>query len=345
MKLAWPVNREIATGIGFGYTTASRSLMAALERAGHEIVERDAPIALHFAHPTGFEPIGGLTRDVLFTMYELSPAPSEFAQAFRGCDAAIVPTESTRELLQPRAHGSLPFEVVPLGYDPSVFTWVEREPWGEDTSRPFKWLFVGAQSTRKGLRSLYFAWHQLAQTDVADHFELLIKTTPLDPDEAEERNFDVHNVTFDERRVPRAELAELYHQADGFIFPTLGEGFGLPPVEALATGLPVVTTKSRGVVDVLEGDKEGCILVDTIPYQVGTPRLPGREGGDREGQLANPRLLTPAMIDVMANHRAYLARAARGARRVAAELTWEQAAAKLVKTLDGLVRRGWKMAA
>jgi len=44
------------------------------------------------------------------------------------------------------------------------------------------------------------------------------------------------------RKVPDAELPQLYSQADCFLFASLNEGFGLPPLEAMACGTPVVTS-------------------------------------------------------------------------------------------------------
>jgi len=44
------------------------------------------------------------------------------------------------------------------------------------------------------------------------------------------------------RKVPDADLVRLYAQSDLFLFASLGEGFGLPPLEAMAAGAPVVTS-------------------------------------------------------------------------------------------------------
>lgn len=44
-------------------------------------------------------------------------------------------------------------------------------------------------------------------------------------------------------------MAELYRSVDAFVFPSRGEGFGLPPREAAATGLPVVATAWGGTAD------------------------------------------------------------------------------------------------
>lgn len=43
-------------------------------------------------------------------------------------------------------------------------------------------------------------------------------------------------------RVSDAELVELYNEANAFIFPSLYEGFGLPPIEAMASGCPVLAS-------------------------------------------------------------------------------------------------------
>src|SRR3984893_14910165 len=50
--------------------------------------------------------------------------------------------------------------------------------------------------------------------------------------------------------VPRAELVDRYFDADIFAFPPIwDEGFGIPPVEAMAAGTPVVATRSGAVVE------------------------------------------------------------------------------------------------
>jgi glycosyltransferase involved in cell wall biosynthesis len=47
------------------------------------------------------------------------------------------------------------------------------------------------------------------------------------------------------------DLVALYNGADAFVFPTLYEGFGLPVLEAMACGVPVVTTRAASVPEVV----------------------------------------------------------------------------------------------
>ena len=53
------------------------------------------------------------------------------------------------------------------------------------------------------------------------------------------------------RLVPEAELMRLYSQADLFLFASLNEGFGLPPLEAMALGTPVVASAVTSMPEVL----------------------------------------------------------------------------------------------
>ena len=52
------------------------------------------------------------------------------------------------------------------------------------------------------------------------------------------------------------ELGSLYRAAELFVFPSVFEGFGLPPVEALGFGLPVLTTRCTSLPEVTRGHAE-----------------------------------------------------------------------------------------
>jgi glycosyltransferase involved in cell wall biosynthesis len=61
--------------------------------------------------------------------------------------------------------------------------------------------------------------------------------------------------------VPEATLAALYRLASVFVFPSLYEGFGLPPLEAMAAGTPVVTSNVSSLPEVV-GD--AAVLIDPM---------------------------------------------------------------------------------
>jgi glycosyltransferase involved in cell wall biosynthesis len=61
--------------------------------------------------------------------------------------------------------------------------------------------------------------------------------------------------------MPEETLAVMYRLASVFVFPSLYEGFGLPPLEAMASGTPVVTSNVSSLPEVA-GD--AAVLVDPL---------------------------------------------------------------------------------
>jgi glycosyltransferase involved in cell wall biosynthesis len=64
------------------------------------------------------------------------------------------------------------------------------------------------------------------------------------------------------------ELAELYSSADIFVFSSHIEGFGLPPLEAMACGTPVVTTDCLGVRDYIKNGENAIMVPPKKPYEL-----------------------------------------------------------------------------
>jgi glycosyltransferase involved in cell wall biosynthesis len=61
--------------------------------------------------------------------------------------------------------------------------------------------------------------------------------------------------------VPRPELVDLYYSADVFAFaPIWDEGFGIPPVEAMAAGVPVVATRSGAIPETVKYQLTGFLV-------------------------------------------------------------------------------------
>ena len=64
-------------------------------------------------------------------------------------------------------------------------------------------------------------------------------------------------------RVTDLELVTLYSMADIFAFPSFFEGFGVPPIEAMACGAPVITSNISALPEVA---KDAALLVN--PYDI-----------------------------------------------------------------------------
>ncbi|MBI4558084.1 MAG: glycosyltransferase family 4 protein [Candidatus Hydrogenedentes bacterium] len=118
-----------------------------------------------------------------------------------------------------------------------------------DIEPPFL-LFVSTLEPRKNVPTLLRAFHRLAK-DIP-HRLVLVGSVGWKADEIFETIARLHleNRIVRLGFVPHLELPVFYGAADAFVFPTCYEGFGLPLLEALACGCPVVTAANSSVPEV-----------------------------------------------------------------------------------------------
>lgn len=311
-----------------GYVTSSVALRNAVEAAGVEITD-DAPIALHFTHPANFDPIPG-KANCLFTMYEAWPVPPEFERGFSEADHVIVPSRFCLDLFTPalkaarkRAH------LVPLGFDPKVWTYQLRRPPRDDGERgPFVFLHCGAPNARKGGVRLANAW-KLSGFQQHDDFLLYLKTTD---ENGPGKVVRMGNTVFDSRKLPRKDLVRLFHQAHCAVLPSTGEGWGLIMQEALATGLPLITTKYGGQLDFVD---ESIAYFCTHTFDETTDIL----GWKHREAFADVGSLGRKMLEVVRDYPKALKKGAQGALRMHSSFTWEHAGRKLRSVLEQIEQK------
>jgi glycosyltransferase involved in cell wall biosynthesis len=66
--------------------------------------------------------------------------------------------------------------------------------------------------------------------------------------------------------IPRPQLVDFYYNADVFAFaPIWNEGFGIPPVEAMAAGVPVVATRSGAIPEIVRDQQTGFLVGKNDP--------------------------------------------------------------------------------
>jgi glycosyltransferase involved in cell wall biosynthesis len=128
-------------------------------------------------------------------------------------------------------------------------------------------LYVGSITLRKNLVRLIQAFRRLV-TEKKTEARLLIVGRTLEPYPdlpSFVKAYDLENkISFLSESVSEDTLRALYNRADLFVYPSLYEGFGLPPLEAMACGTPVVTSNISSLPEVT-GD--AAILVN--PYNIG----------------------------------------------------------------------------
>lgn len=196
----------------------------------------------------------------------------------------MVPTEAGRAVFVDQGFDPARLEVVPLGVDPPPV--VDRRTRDEVLHRhgiegPYV-LFVGTAEPRKGLDVLAAAMNRLDRQELT-----LVLVGP--PGWG---GIDLSGLPRVARLgyLPGDDLAALRSGAAVFAMPSRAEGFGLPALEAMASGVPVVTTSgtpmeefARGVarfVPVGDSVALAAALADVLD-DPGLARRMGREGAAR----------------------------------------------------------------
>ena len=125
-------------------------------------------------------------------------------------------------------------------------------------------LYAGNIKPHKNLERLIEAFHLLRRGELED-VKLLIIGDEISKYPGLRRAVHRHKLHKHVRFfgfVPAKTLASLYRLASVFVFPSLYEGFGLPPLEAMAAGTPVITSNVSSLPEVV-GD--AALLID--PYE------------------------------------------------------------------------------
>lgn len=125
-------------------------------------------------------------------------------------------------------------------------------------------LYAGNIKPHKNLERLIEAFHTLRRGGL-EQVKLLIIGDEISKYASLRRAVHRHKLHKHVRFlgfVPDKTLASLYRLASVFVFPSLYEGFGLPPLEAMAAGTPVITSNVSSLPEVV-GD--AAILID--PYE------------------------------------------------------------------------------
>jgi len=166
-------------------------------------------------------------------------------------DVVFVASSFTRRTLSEASDFKGTVVVVPYGAP--TFIPAERPVVPPSSPKKLRVLFVGSLGQRKGLSYLFEAC-RLVQSAVT---LTVIGQKPLEPCPALDR--ELANARWIPGCPHQEILAEMAAH-DVFVFPSLFEGFGLVLLEALAMGLPVITTSHTAGPDFIHEGVEGFIV-------------------------------------------------------------------------------------
>ena len=125
-------------------------------------------------------------------------------------------------------------------------------------------LYVGAIEPRKNLRRLMEAFHA-ARREGIPHELVCVGPYGWSSRDLYQRidELGLRHVVHFTGYLPSADLPVIYNLAELFVFPSIYEGFGLPVIEAMACGTPVITANSSSLAEIAAGVAETIDPHDT----------------------------------------------------------------------------------
>jgi glycosyltransferase involved in cell wall biosynthesis len=277
---------------------------------------------------------------VLSTMFETDKLPTGKEWAGIGgnapelinntCDLLVVPCNHNAKLFRDSGV-KIPIEVVPCGINPNLFPYVERKP---KPDHKFTFFMYGTLTLRKNPGMVISAFASLFKDN--PNVRLVLKTQSATLGHVE--YVDMGDITVVDTLWTVETLYRALEDADCMVFPTRGEGFGIPPLEAMATGLPTIIADNTGMSDYANPDYNLAVPTKSI---VPAQRYPQKWGD--VGNWYDPDYddLKAKMKWVYENQPEAKAMGIRASKWVHDNWTYDNTAVKLVEAIKKHYK-GWQ---
>lgn len=194
-------------------------------------------------------------RTAVLTMWETDTLPPGSVEWLNRCGLVLVPSRWGADCF--RANGvRVPIAVVPLGYDPEVFSPIPGTPRPGPPVTTFGTAgALDEGGLRKNVQRVIDLFRRAfpRQMDV----RLRVKITPASPPVRTDGDPRVEVIA---TYLTPKELAEWYRSLSAYVNASAGEGFGLHLLEAMACGVPLISTTFGGV---------GAYFDGRVGYEIG----------------------------------------------------------------------------
>jgi glycosyltransferase involved in cell wall biosynthesis len=207
-------------------------------------------ICLYFCPPMAdIGPRGGKQDQIVinYTMFETTKIPDSWPPRLNNIHEVWNPSQWGVDIFQ-ECGVKTPIEIVNLGVERDRIHYIDRR----ESTDPFVfgWMANNANDNRKNLSMVIQAWMELFGNKPNLPVELWIKTrlghTGSFPDD--------DRIVVIAGECDNALMDRIFSYVNCFVYPSRGEGWGSPPLEAMATGCPTILTNWSAMTEYISPD-------------------------------------------------------------------------------------------
>jgi len=273
-----------------------------------------------------------------YVVWESTSIPDDWTHSLSHADILWTPSHWFKQILINHGIDSHSIQVIPEGVNEHVFKIEGPVLQSLKDLNAYKFLYVGKFEERKATSELIVTFDYTFK-DIPN-VRLILCTQTY------KKDFDysncIHNLGLKHPEkiihigpfAKNSDLASLYRSCDAFVMPTRAEGWGLPVIEAMACGLPVIVTGYSGLTEF--ATNENAYLIDYKMTDIGMPLGWQVESNTTDyGQWAEPDFLhlKDIMHDVWKNKEEAKERGIKASHDIHAHWTWDHAAKKAMDAL------------
>ena len=244
MKVSFtgPAMRHMDRGAGYG--EASWNIFRTFEKAGLDvdIETKNADIEISFADPGNYTWLSPASYKIAYSAWESTDMKPSFIARMKQADEVWATSPWTKSVYD----ALLPNKEVMVYKHGINERWKPRKR--KQRGKPFTFLHIGEPYSRKDGQLVVDTFIELFGDN--PDYRLVMKCSRMNTTRVKHPTqgwsgspsaiYD--NIITINGMLSPEQMEGLYEQCDVFVYPSWGEGFGFQPLEALASGMPVIST-------------------------------------------------------------------------------------------------------
>ena len=299
----------------------------------HEYAHKSKDIDTHilFSVPNQAVPLKG--NVIVWAIFESDILPQHLLNLYKQCHLVWVPSDWGRTILIQNGIDENKIDVVPEGVDSTIYHPYCRDLFNKDDI--FRFYMFGKKEDRKGYKELLDGFKLAFGNDPKVHLCLkadnqwkkIVKKVDTNAElQKEISDLGLNNIKLLSGELSANHLSAIYNYCDAFVFPSRSEGWGLPLIEALACGMPTISTYYSGHTGFLAPVRDKIICLNHELQEINSAEYLEMWPSGGNWAVTTPETIASALCEMKDNISSYKIKAQEASNLIRANFSWDRAA-------------------